>query len=428
MRSPSEHAVLAKRFDAAGHTLQQSSSLRLMWAGFLGILVWGTIAPLLGSILPTLRERAGLSLTGSGGLFVALSSGMVVASLAAGVLLDRFGKKFVLCAAAGLIAAALMLLEFARSYPALVVLAFTLGAGGSALVTGAHGLLADLHPGHRSAALNLLDVFFGVGAFVTSFVIVPLQRSGGLAAVLFVLAAMTGLVLLYLATVVFPSPRHARDFSMAEARRILVSSAFLVPALIIFLYVGTEQSIFDWQVTFLLGRFSMDRVTAARALSWFPVAIMIGRIVNNRLLMRVSPLPVLLASTLGAAAGLAAIMVIPDSVVASAVLSLVGLFMASIFPTTLGVLSGRFADLSGTALGLAITFGWFGSFIVSPTFGFVAHTTGGTPDYSRGYFVIVGSAAAMALMTTVLTRQRARGEAFNTNSESGPVARSGERE
>jgi hypothetical protein len=79
------------------------------------------------------------------------------------------------------------------------------------------------------------------------------------------------------------------------------------------------------------------------------------------------------------------------------------------------VLSGRFADLSGTALGLAITCGWFGSFLVSPTFGFVAHSAGGgTPDYSRGYFVIIGSAAAMVLMTAVLMRGRP--------SETTPIA------
>jgi fucose permease len=409
MPSTTAHAGVAKRFD--------SGSLRLMWAGFLGILVWGTIAPLLGSILPTLRERAGLSLTGSGGMFVALSSGMVVASLAAGVLLDKLGKKAVLCAAVTLIAAALVLLEFARSYPLLVMLAFVLGAGGSALVTGAHGLLADLNPEHRAAALNLLDVFFGVGAFVTAFAIVPLQRSGGLAAVLFVLAGMAAAVLVYFATVAFPPPGHARDFSVAHAPRLLWSPAFLVPALIVFLYVGTEQSIFDWQVTFLLGRFSMDKVTAARVLSWFPVAIMIGRLVNNRLLMRVSPIPVLLGSTLGAAVCLAVLLVIDNPVAASAMLFVCGLFMASIFPTTLGVLSGRFADVSGTALGLAITFGWFGSFIVSPAFGFVAHAAGGAaPDYSRGYFVIIGSAAAMVVMTTALAR-KGSGVLFLTPSQ-----------
>lgn len=379
-------------------------SARLMWAGFLGVLVWGTIAPLLGSILPTLRERAGLSLTGSGGMFVALSSGMVVASLAAGMLLDAWGKKIVLCAAVGLIAAALVLLEFTSTYPLLVALAFALGAGGSALVTGAHGLLADLNPGHRAAALNLLDVFFGIGAFVTSFAIVPLQRTGGLAAVLFVLAAMAAVVFVYFAMVSFPPARHAADFSVADARRMLTAPAFIVPALIVFLYVGTEQSVFDWQVTFLMGRFDMDKVVAARVLSWFPVAIMAGRIVNNRLLMRVSPLPVLLASTIGATAALTLIMVTRDTAAAAATLFVAGLCMASIFPTTLGVLSARFADLSGTALGLAITCGWFGSFLVSPAFGFVAHSAGGA-DYSRGYFVIIGSALAMVVMTVALRGQ-----------------------
>jgi len=132
---------------------------------------------------------------------------------------------------------------------------------------------------------------------------------------------------------------------------------------------------------------------------------------------------------LGAAAGLAAILVIDNTFAASATLFVVGLFMASIFPTTLGVLSGRFADLSGTALGLAITFGWFGSFIVSPAFGFVAHAAGGgTPDYSRGYLVIIGSAAAMVLMTTALIRERTRGRVPLASPIGDVVRLSGERE
>jgi fucose permease len=119
---------------------------------------------------------------------------------------------------------------------------------------------------------------------------------------------------------------------------------------------------------------------------------------------------VLLVSTIGATLSLTLIMVTPSTVAASVMLFVAGLFMAGIFPTTLGVLSGRFADLSGTALGLAITWGWFGSFVVSPAFGFVAHWAGGVaPDYSRGYLVIIGSAAAMVLMTTALMRQHTRG-------------------
>lgn len=382
----------------------QLSSRRLMWAGFLGVLIWGTLAPLLGSILPNLRERSGLSLSGSGVMFVALSSGMVIASLAAGPMLDRYGKKRVLSGAVALITVVLVFFEFVYNPTFLLGLAFLLGMGGSALVTGAHGLLADLNPNHRAASLNLLDVFFGVGGFLTTFLIIPVQQMAGLAGVLFALAAMSALVLVYMLSTTFPAPAHARDFSMGEAKSLAVSPLFLIPAAMIFLYVGTEQSIFDWQVTYLTGELSMDRIEAARALSWFPVAIMIGRLIISRILLRVSPSLVLVVSTLGAMLSLLVILTTSSSLVASVALFTAGLFMASIYPTTLGVLSGRFASISGTAIGLAVTAGWFGSFVVSPTFGFVAEET----TFSTGYGVILGTSAAMVLIALLLARQNAR--------------------
>lgn len=378
-----------------------SSPRRLMWAGFLGIFVWGSIAGLLGAILPGLRERAGISLAESGVVFVALSSGLVVASLLAGFLLDKIGKKKVLCGAVALVVFALVTLEFARALLPLLALAFLLGAGGSAVVTGAHALIADLNPGHRSAALNLLDFFFGVGAFVTPFAIVPLQRSGGLGAVLFALAALAALVLVYLLTVSLPPPVHAKEFSLAEAAHVLGSLRFWVPALLIFLYVGTEQSVWDWQVTYFMKQLQMDNIESARVLSIFPIAIMLGRLLNNWLLRRIAAQPVLIVSAAGAAACFALILSTHDAQAASLGLFVAGLFMASVFPTTLGVLSGRFPEMSGTALGLAITGGWLGSVAISPSFGFVAHRT----DFWTAYLVVVASATAMIVVAVALWRQ-----------------------
>ena len=386
------------------------SSRKLMWAGFLGVLVWGTLAPLLGSILPTLRERSGLSLSGSGVMFVALSSGLVVASLLAGPMLDRLGKKKVLATAVGLIAVVLVLFEFANNANWLIVLAFLLGMGGSALVTGAHALLADLNPDHRASSLNMLDVFFGVGGFLTTFALMPLQQVAGLAGVLVALAAMAAIVFVYFLTIPFPAPVHTRDFSMTEARSILLSPLFLVPALLIFLYVGTEQSVFDWQVTFLTGERAMDQVGASRALSWFPVAIMIGRLVTSRVLLRLAPAVVLATSTVGATLAFVVILTTSSALAASVALFAAGFFMASIYPTTLGVLSGRFASISGTAIGLAVTAGWFGSFLVSPTFGFVAQET----NFATGYMVIVGTSTVMVLVALALMRQEARKRRFAT--------------
>jgi fucose permease len=377
---------------------------RLRWAGFLGVFVWGSIAGLLGAILPGLQQRAGISLDESGAMFIALSSGLVVASLVSGPLIDRTGKKRVLCTAVSLVVVALLAFEFVNALAGLLVLAFLMGAGGSALVTASHALIADLSAGHRASALNLLDLFFGVGAFVTPFAIVPLQAAGGLAAVLFALAALAALVLLYLLTVPFPRESRSHDFSVAHAFGLAGSLRFLLPALLIFVYVGTEQSVWDWQVTYFMRHLGTDNVTAARMLSVFPVAIMIGRLASNRLLLRVAPYPVLVGSTIGAALCFVATMTAPTVELALGSLFLAGLFMASVFPTTLGVLSGRFADRSGTALGLAITCGWLGSVAISPTFGFVAQRS----TYSSAYLVIVGGAIAMAAVAGLLYLQRDR--------------------
>jgi sugar phosphate permease len=92
--------------------------------------------------------------------------------------------------------------------------------------------------------------------------------------------------------------------------------------------------------------------------------------------------------------------------------------MASIFPTTLGVVSGRFADASGTAMGLAITCGWFGSMAISPLFGFVAQRAG----FARGYLVIVGGAAAMVLTALILRAQDGRGREVVTTRDTGDKA------
>lgn len=384
-----------------------SATRRVKWAGFLAIFVWGSLAGLLGAVLPALRERAGLTLADSGRVFIALSCGLVVSSLAVGPLIDRAGKRPVLIGAVMLVVAALLSFTAAHSLGLMLVLAFALGAGGSALVTAAHALVADLNADHRAASLNLLDFFFGVGAFVTPFAIVPLQQQGGVDLVLYVLAGFAATVLAYLLLQPFSAVHEAAGHSTAVGGgwRQLLTPAFIVPALLIFLYVGTEQSIWDWQVTYSMQHLGLSQVDAARMLSVFPVAIMAGRAINTRVLLHVDAVTVLRVSTIGALAAFTVVMLASSSAVATVALAAAGVCMATVFPTTLGVISARFASVSGTALGAAITCGWLGSVAISPGFGFVAHQH----TFARAYLLILAAAAAMVVVTMLMARTQAAG-------------------
>jgi fucose permease len=126
---------------------------------------------------------------------------------------------------------------------------------------------------------------------------------------------------------------------------------------------------------------------------------------------------------LGATACFGVILATHSGVVATATLFVAGLFMASVYPTTLGVLAGRFTGAQGAALGLAITCGWLGSVAISPSLGYVAEHR----DFATAYGVVVASAAAMVLAAAVLARQTSRGTS-GTAGVAPPAGRKGARQ
>lgn len=387
---------------AGGRLRKVSSQFALGVVACASIFVWGSIATLLGSILPTLATRANLSMTQVGHVFLANGLGLVIASLLAGPLVDVWGKKGVLLAGAGLVVGSLLLLSRASALPTIAFLAFTLGAGGSALVTGANAAVSDLYPEKRESALNFLNFFFGVGAFVTPFAIVPLEQSRGLMGVLVALAVFAGVSFLLSASTRFPAPLRSRTWSLAEATTLVRNPGFLLLGAILFFYVGVEISIWNWQVTFLTERFALDRYVAARALSGFAITLMIGRLISNRLLLVWPATHALLASTLGGAVCLGLTYGAQDFRLSFASFLAAGLFLASVFPTAVGLLGRSFPALSGTATGFGITCAWVGALVVPPAIGYVA----GIRGLRTGTMLIVVAAVLLALLAAAVYRKQ----------------------
>lgn len=379
-----------------------SSQYLLAGVACASIFVWGSIATLLGSILPSLSTRADLSITQAGHLFLANGLGLAVASLIAGPLIDIWGKKSILVGGAGLVAGSLSLFNWAVTPPAVMLLGFTLGAGGSALVTGANAVVSDLFAEKREAALNLLNFFFGVGAFVTPFAIVPLERTGGLRAVLAALVVIAAVALLLSTAVRYPPPLRRGAWSFVEAATLVRQSRFLQLGAILFLYVGIEASVWNWQVTYLIDRFGTERFLAARVLSGFAITLMIGRLLSNRILMVWAPAPVLLAST--AAGALSVVLAYSLSHQGTAIGSFLaaGFFLACVFPTAVGLLGRNFPQLSGTATGLGITCAWLGALVVPPAVGYVAAAHG----LQTGALLISSAAVLLCLLAASVYRQQ----------------------
>jgi fucose permease len=142
----------------------------LILASIIAIFIYGMIAAMLGTILPDLSNRFKLSPSQNGTIAFAQALGLIIASVSVGPLLDDEGKKVGIVLGLALIAIALSILPRAAGYRSILILLFLLGIGGGTLVTGANSLASDVGEAHRAGALNLANLFFGLGALATPFI------------------------------------------------------------------------------------------------------------------------------------------------------------------------------------------------------------------------------------------------------------------
>src|SRR5712692_9693719 len=110
---------------------------RLIPAAILAIFVYGMIAAMLGTLLPSFK------LTPQQNSFLALlqAIGLAVASVTAGPLIDNKGKKTGMVLSLAIITATIFTLPNVSGYAAVMICWLALGFGGGVLVTVANALV-----------------------------------------------------------------------------------------------------------------------------------------------------------------------------------------------------------------------------------------------------------------------------------------------
>jgi len=316
-------------------------------AGYCAAFVaLGLTTASLGPTLPALAAQTHTRLGLIGLLLTARSLGFLLASLRGGRLYDlRAGHP--LLALALISMAALMALAPAPAQLwllALVMLA--LGAAEGLLDVGGNTLLTWAHD-ERSigAAFNAVHFCYAVGATLAPALIArTISHSVGLSYWTLALLVLPAAALIMCLS--SPAPRTiAHDERPAPARPQLV---FLF-ALFFALYVGAEVCFGGWIATYALARRLSDAAGAALLTSVFYGALMLGRLFAIPLAARVRPRTILCADLIGCLFGLgllltgATVLVWPGAFI-------VGLSMASIFPTTMAF-AGRHMQITGRVTG-----------------------------------------------------------------------------
>ncbi|MGA2729801.1 MAG: MFS transporter [Terracidiphilus sp.] len=364
----------------------------LIFAAILAIFVYGMIAAMLGTILPDLSERFHLTPTQNGTIAFAQALGLMIASLAVGPLLDTQGDKIGLILGLLCIAGSLFALPKSRSYGAIVFLLFLLGVGGGIVVTGANALSSAASPEHRATALNLVNLFFGLGGLATPFISANLFKRNWVL-LCYTVATLTVGTLVFQAVTPMPAPAGSAGFLLADVGPLLGRPLLLLSGLFLFLYVGCEVGVWNWLPRHLIAQ-GIPESKALNILSLgFALGLLIGRVAVSPILIHVPAATVTLASSVAMAVTTFLMLRTNKPVAAAVLVFLAGLAMAPVFPTTLAIVGTAFPRMTGTAIGFAITCGWAGLAVSSRIIGAIAG-----PDPQRlkkALLLIPGSAVLM---------------------------------
>jgi MFS transporter, FHS family, L-fucose permease len=311
----------------------------------------GIVMAAIGPTLPDLARQTHRTLDEAGRAFIAVFGGSLVAQLLGGPVSDRFGRRGVLLAglllfgigAAGMAASTRLL--------SLVVAAVVAGVGYGGCTLSVNVLASELAPDRRASTVNLVNLFFAMGAIAGPLLAGAFLNQGGSALPTLWVGSALLLVLVPLTVYGVPSDAPAAARAPTNASGLDAATAFIVVlGLMLALYVGSEASLSSWASVYLRQSTSLGAAAATTATAAFWVALCVGRLLAAIAGARVRAERLLVVSLMGSTGG-GLLLVAGHGSAAVSVLAfaLLGLAFGPIYPTGMAIVTDRFPEAAGAA-------------------------------------------------------------------------------
>ena len=322
----------------------------------------------IGPTLPELARNNSISLGDAGAIFTALFIGAIPTQVATGWLIESFGAKRVLLAGVLVLAIGLLGATLSRSLP--LTLAFMIfgGLGDGVLVVGANVIVAQSFSRRRASALNLLNVFYGVGAMAGPAAAgTSIDAWGTGLPALWALVAVLAIIAPTIPMLRIKQGTAGEEKNAAETAPLPI---YRFPALWLFsflllLYVGVEIGTGNWIATYMQRTTPASPAAAAWVASGFYMALTVGRIAGAGLGTKVSSERLLLISLASAVAGaLGMLLGVGSAWLTIAAVLVLGASFGPIFPTAVAIITARFPTGAGRAASVMIAMGSIGGMVI----------------------------------------------------------------
>lgn len=402
--------------------MRDKSTNRVMLVGGNLFFTLGLLAAL-GPTLPEIAHNTGSSLKDAGILFTALFLGAVPSQLVSGWLNDKYGPRPILAFGLAVMSVGFFGATISPTLPLAVACMVVGGLGDGALIVGANVMVAQTFAHKSASLLNLMNVFYGIGAIVGPALV-------GLTIGLW----QTSLPPLWLISLLFAvlligvpglpgrrvhepesSESSANSTSPSQQRPFFVSPVLWIMSVVLFLYVAVEVGMGGWASAYMQNSARMAPETAALVGSAFYVALTSGRLLGAWLGNRVQGTLLLLYCVIGAVTGgLLMLLSVGNLPISIGAIMLLGLTLGPVYPTVMSVVTLRFPTVAGVAASIVIAAGSLGGTLGPWLQGILLEGIG---PHSYAQSVVGATLTMLVLLSIAVTVSKRRAQARELASQ-----------
>ena len=365
-------------------------------ASCIGMCFFGVSMITLGSVLPSLVTKLGLSGLQTTSLVTFLPLGMLIGSLIFGPIVDRFGHKALLVPSCIIVLSGLEGLIFFESIPLLQLSIVGIGLGGGILNGETNALVSDISgESEKGSRLSFLGMFYGLGALGIPSLLGVLSEHYSFETILQGIGTIMLAGILFCIPVRFPAPKQAQGFPVKEGLGLLKESNLLLLSSILFFQSGIEGVCNNWSTSYFGQVTDIPANQALIALTCMVAGLTTARMLQIVIFKKIKPATVLPYSLILTAIGFGLLTASPGFIRAATGMVLVGMGLSSTYPVILSILGTRYPALSGTAFSIALAIALVGQAAMNGLMGMVSVYAGGIVFYP---YMMIGSLIIMLIL------------------------------
>ena len=334
---------------------------------FAGILLFGISMVMIGSVLPLLKLRLGLSDIVAGGLFSILPLGLLIGSFYFGPVSDKYGYRWVLSSASLFLALGFIGIAHSPSLWLLRICILFFGIGGGVINGATSALISDLSSDDKKVAnLSLLGVFYGLGAFCMPIVLSTLNQVYYVTVINIVTLICIIVATLFL-FISYPIMVEKEKISFHLIPLFFKNKVFLIICFFLFFQAAFESIMNNWSVFYLMEHLQVEQKEALVSLSFLLLGMTMMRFLMGGVFRKISSKSLLQSAFIFWSFGVASFFIkLPSPYYLNTFgLFLIGAGLAPGFPVMLGLIGKMFKEISGTAFSFVLVIALTGNIVIN---------------------------------------------------------------